>query len=151
MHQPVRDLVRNGSVIVYTSPKSTVRKAVEVMARHNVGSILVLTKNGDLVGIFTERDVLNRVVLAKRDPDETPISEVMSPDVVVVTADTPLHDVLRLMEEKHCRHIPVATPDRLIGVVSLRDILRYENSEKAFQIEQLQEYIFQRPFPSFSV
>lgn len=151
MKTRVGDLLRTGGIVIYTSPEATVGEAAATMARHNVGAILIMEFSGDLLGIFTERDLLKRVVVEGRLPDETPISDVMSRDVVMVTQDTPVSDVLTLMNERHCRHIPVAAGSRLLGVVSLRDLLRYMNKEREFQIEQLQEYIFQKPLPAFSV
>lgn len=151
MYKKVVDLLRSGGAVVYTAPDTSVADASAKMARHNIGSILVMDRNRDLVGIFTERDLLKRVVVPSLDPNNTPISEVMSRDVVVVSAETPIVDVLKIMNEQHCRHIPVADGDRLLGVISLRDLLRYENDTKDFEIEQLHAYIFQRPYPTFSV
>ena len=137
--------------MIYTTPDATVAVASAKMAKHNIGSVLVMERNRDLVGIFTERDVLKRVVVPALDPKTTPISEVMSRDVIVVSADAPVSEVLKIMNDCHCRHIPVAAGDHLLGVISLRDLLRYENDAKDFQIEQLHEYIFQKPYPSFSL
>jgi CBS domain-containing protein len=151
MQKKVSDLLRTGGAVVYTTPEASVSSAAAKMARHNIGSVLVMERNRDLVGIFTERDLLTRVVVPARDPKTTTIREVMSPDVILVAADTPVVEVLKIMNDCHCRHIPVAVGERLLGVISLRDILRYENETKDFQIEQLHEYIFQKPYPSFSV
>lgn len=151
MQKKVSDLLRTGGAVVYLAPDASVAEAANKMSRHNIGSVLVMERGHELVGIFTERDLLKRVVVPSLDPNTTPISQVMSGDVIVVTADTPVGDVLKLMNDCHCRHIPVAAGDRLLGVISLRDLLRYENDAKDFQIEQLHEYIFQKPYPSFSV
>ena len=151
MYKKVADLLRTGGAVIFTAPETSVADAAARMARHNIGSMLVMERGHDLVGIFTERDLLKRVIVAGRDPKTTTVSEVMSTDVLVVTADTPCVEVLKLMNECHCRHIPVASGDRLLGVISLRDLLRYENDNKDFQIEQLHEYIFQKPYPQFTV
>ena len=151
MQKKIADLLRTGGAVIYCAPDASVADAASKMARHNIGSVLVMERNKDLVGIFTERDLLKRVVVAGRDARTTLISEVMSRDVILVSADTPVQEVLKLMNECHCRHIPVAAGDRLLGVISLRDLLRYENDAKDFQIEQLHEYIFQKPYPAFSV
>lgn len=144
MHQHVSDLLRNGAVVVYTSPRTSVAEATRIMTRHNVSSILVLDA-GRLVGIFTERDLLRRVVVENRRPDETRIEEVMTKDVFVVHPDTPRADVLQIMNAKHIRHVPVLDGTALVGVISLRDVLRFENMEKDFEIEQLRQYLFQSP------
>ncbi|GIV62247.1 MAG: inosine-5-monophosphate dehydrogenase [Rhodothermaceae bacterium] len=149
MHRPVSDVLRNGGVVVYIAPHATVYEAIERMAFHNVGSILVLKNNRELVGIFTERDLLRRVVLKGLDARTTPISEVMTRDVIVVSSDTPRYEVERIMREQHIRHIPVADEERLLGVVSLRDILRVENEERKFEIDKLKEYVMEKPYPTY--
>ena len=151
MYKKVADLLRSGSAVIFTAPETSVADATARMSRHNIGSILVIEGNRELVGIFTERDLLKRVVVPGLDPRKVTISQVMSTNVIVVSADTPVVDVLKLMNECNCRHIPVATGQQVIGVISLRDILRHENDAKTFQIEQLHEYIFQKPYPQVSV
>lgn len=149
MHENVADLLRNGGVVIYTAPHTPVAEAARKMARHNVGSILVLDQRRQLAGIFTERDLLERVIAEHRDPEKTPIGEVMTRDVVVVRPDMPRREVLQLMNTRHIRHIPVADERGLVGVISLRDLLRFENLEKDFEIEQLRQYLFQTPAPGF--
>lgn len=151
MYKKVADLLRSGGAVIFTSPETSVAEASARMARHNIGSILVIERTHELIGIFTERDLLQRVVVPGLDPRMIQISQVMSRDVIVVSAETPIVDVLKLMNDCHCRHIPVAAGKQLLGVISLRDILRHENDVKDFQIEQLHEYIFQKPYPQFTV
>ncbi len=149
MHRTVSDLLRTGGVLVYTSPQTTVADAAKKMVNHNVGSILIMENNLKLAGIFTERDLLSRVITAGRDPRQTLISEVMTRDVLVVPSNTPCSDVVQLMDQQHIRHVPVADGERLLGVISLRDLLRYDNSEKHFEIEQLREYVIAKPYPTY--
>ena len=149
MHRPATDLLRNGGVIIYTVPEATVAEATKKMAFHNVSSILVLENNRTLIGIFTERDLLRRVVVEGIDSNTTRISEVMTRNVIVVSRDTPLRQVHLLMNEKHIRHIPVADEDQLLGVISLRDLLRYENQVKEFEINQLKDYLLNKPYPVY--
>ena len=143
MRRRVSDLLRKGGVIVYSSPDTTVAEAVATMGRHNIGSILVLSSRRDLVGIFTERDLLQRVVASGLDPKTTLLGDVMTRDVIVVSADAPREDVQHLMDSKHIRHVPVSDGNQLLGVISLRDVLRFENAEKDFEIEQLKQYFLQ--------
>lgn len=145
MRRRVFDLLRKGGVIIYSSPDSTVSEAVQKMGRHNIGSILVISAQRDLVGIFTERDLLQRVVLPGLDPTSTLLSDVMTKDVIVVNTDTSRDEVLQIMDTKHIRHVPVSDGAQLLGVISLRDVLRFENAEKDFEIEQLRQYILQEP------
>lgn len=141
MRRRVSDLLRSGGVIVYTTPDATVADAAQRMAQHNIGSMLVMERGQTLCGIFTERDLLQRVIVKKRDPERTRVGDVMTRDVIVVASDTPREEVLRIMETHHIRHIPVSDGRNLLGVISLRDVLRFEKAEKEFEIEQLRQYI----------
>ena len=145
MRRRVSDLLRKGGVIIYSSPDTTVAEAVKKMGRHNIGSILVLSSRRDLVGIFTERDLLQRVVASGLDPAATMLGDVMTKDVLVVGADASRDEVLQLMDAKHIRHVPVSDGNQLLGVISLRDVLRFEKAEKEFEIEQLRQYFLQEP------
>lgn len=147
MRRYVSDLLRSGAVVVYTSPNASVADAIEKMARHNVGSILVMENSLRLVGIFTERDLLQRVAAKNLDMKRTRLGDVMTADVIVVSSETPRSEVRRIMDTHQIRHIPVSDGNHVIGVISLRDVLRFENAEKEFEIEQLRQYIHQ-PGPS---
>lgn len=152
MRRRVADLLQSGGVLIYSSPSSTVAEAVQRMTQHNIGSMLVMQKGRHLIGIFTERDLLQRVVVKKRDPETTKIADVMTKDVIVVASDTPRDEVLQIMEKHHIRHIPVSDGRQVLGVISLRDVLRFENAEKEFEISQLREYILHPgPHPSGGV
>jgi len=119
------------------------------MTTENTGSVLILDESGVLIGIFTERDLLTRVVAAGLDPAATPIEDVMSRDVITVRANALRRDVHNIMKSKNVRHVPVINGPDVIGVVSLRDILRSANAEKDFEIGQLKDYITNRPYPSY--
>lgn len=149
MERPVSELLKRSGVVIYTGPDTSVKDAVGIMSDRNVGSLLILEDNSDLVGIFTERDLLNRVVNEGRDPETTSIREVMTEDVIVISGDVSRRDVLNLMNDKHIRHVPIADEDKIYGVISLRDLLRFENEMKDFQIEQLREYVFEKPYPAY--
>ena len=149
MERPISELLRKRGVIVYTGPKTTVREAAGTMSQHNIGSIVVMDDNQNLLGIFTERDILNRVVAEDRNPAQTQIREVMTEDVIVVSGDTPRGDALNLMQEEHIRHLPVADEDELYGIVSLRDLLTFEREMQEFEIQQLREFVFEKPYPSY--
>lgn len=143
MRRRVADLLQTGGIIIYTTPQARVVEAAQKMSQHNIGSILVLKNGRDLIGIFTERDLLQRVVVPGLDPKRTRIGDVMTRNVIVVSADTPREEVLRIMETHHIRHIPISDGSQLLGIISLRDVLRFENAEKEFEIEQLRQYILQ--------
>lgn len=104
------------------APDATVLDAALLMAEQGVGAVLVL-KRGKLAGIFTERDLLTRVVARSRDPAVTPVCEVMTAEVVVGQADEPYLAGLEKMHQAACRHLPVCRGERLVGMVSLSDLL----------------------------
>ncbi len=149
MNRSVSDLLKRGGSVIYTAPYTTVAEAARTMAERNISSILVLENGREIVGIFTERDLLRRVIVKGLDPKETKVQEVMTRDVMVITANAPRAEALRVMNEHHIRHLPVADEDNLLGVISLRDLLRYEVEEKDFEIEQLRDYVLRRPYPSY--
>jgi CBS domain-containing protein len=125
MNSPVSALLDSREFQVHTVPlDATVFDGVQKMVEARIGSVLVV--DGDtLVGIFTERDVLVRVVGAHRDPEKTPISHVMTQDPVSIDSATTVEEVLDLHGGKEFRHLPVVDNGRLVGMVSFRDILRW--------------------------
>lgn len=108
--------------VVSVPPSATVDIAVQRMASERVGSILVY-KDGVPVGIFTERDLLNKVAAKGIDPRKTPISAVMSKDVVTVDIDDSLENCYNMMQKTRCRHIPIVEEGKPVGMVTMRDIL----------------------------
>jgi CBS domain-containing protein len=121
----------------------TVLDAAEFMAKRKIGGVCVLDEEGRLVGLLTERDLLNRLVLPRRDPATVKISEVMSKVLAVIeTTDTP-HEALERMERIGRRHLPVVDGDRWVGMLSMRDLMRVELSAQGDEIKLLHEYISQ--------
>ena len=115
--------------------------AAEYMASRNIGAVCVLDQQGKLCGIFSERDLLNRVVVRKLDPSSVPVRDVMSePRAVIDCKDTP-HDALERMEQVGSRHLPVVDGDKFVGMLSMRDIMRVEISEQGAELQLLHEYI----------
>ena len=110
---------------VLINPRATVLQAVERMHDANVGAVAVVEES-KLVGVFTERDLMNRVVLRRRDPEATTVSEVMTKDVISAKRDMAYGDALRMMVGEHFRHIPVVDDDnRVAGMLSVRDLYEY--------------------------
>lgn len=138
----VKDLLarRNGDLLT-ASPGTNVLQAAELMNQHGTGSVLV-TENDCLVGIFTERDLMRRVVAAHRDAATTPLSEVMTTALVTCTPDATASDCGALMSERRIRHLPVVENDRVQGVITTGDLLAHELREKEATIQQLEAFVF---------
>lgn len=130
--------------VVSTTVEASVREATILMNRHGIGSLLVL-HGGRLAGIFTERDVLRRVVAESLHPDRTPVREVMTRDVICCRQDTAVEHVAELMRSHRVRHVPVLDDaGRVIGLVSIGDVnaRRFATCETA--LHQVQDYILRR-------
>ncbi|MDQ3908496.1 MAG: CBS domain-containing protein [Acidobacteriota bacterium] len=120
---------------------ATALDAAQYMSDRNIGAVCVLDKEGRLRGIFSERDLLRRVVLKKNDPAGVKLSDVMSAiDVVIECSDTP-HEALERMEKFGTRHLPVVKGNKWVGMLSIRDIMRVELSEQGDELRLLHEYI----------
>jgi CBS domain-containing protein len=138
-------LSAKGSVRVHTvAPAASVLDAVEKMNELKVGGLLVM-EDGQLLGIFTERDVLRRVIGDMKKAATTTISEVMTRDVVCVEPDMDLDDVSQLMKDRRIRHVPVCCPDRgLVGMISIGDVNAFHASHREATLHYLNEYIYGR-------
>jgi CBS domain-containing protein len=127
---------------VYTVERGTsVQAAAAFMSEHNIGAVAVMDGTR-LVGIFSERDVINRVVAKERDPGRTMVGDVMTKDIVVATVDESHDSCLRKMRKASCRHLPIVDGESLVGFISLRDLLQVEISEKDDALEFLNNYMF---------
>lgn len=137
----IRDVIRRkGESVHSVGPLATVIEAVNVMNDHQVGSVLVI-EAGYPVGIFSERDVLVRVVAAHRDPRQTLIREVMTTRLHTASPDDTLLDVMRLMTERRCRHVPVMEGKALQGLVSIGDITKATQHNLRLEVRELSSYI----------
>lgn len=122
------------------APSATMREALEKMAYHDIGALVVVDGTG-IVGIVTERDYARKGVLMGRDSRDTQVSELMSSPVMYVTPQETNENCMALMTEHRLRHLPVMDDGELVGVLSMRDLVRDIISEQRFVIEQLQHYI----------
>jgi CBS domain-containing protein len=120
---------------------ATALDAAEYMAGRNIGAVCVLDDADKLCGIFSERDLLKRVIVHKLDPASVPIREVMSEPSAVITCDDTPHNALELMEQVGSRHLPVVEGEKFVGMLSMRDIMRVEISEQGAELQLLHEYI----------
>ena len=137
-------LASKGTMRVHTiAPAASVLDAVEKMNELKVGA-LVVREDGQVLGIFTERDVLSRIVGEMRRPSTTPVSEVMTRNVVCVEPDTDLDEVSTLMTNRRIRHLPVCDHGSLIGMISIGDVNAFHNSHREATLHYLNEYIYGR-------
>ncbi len=128
---------------VSMSPLATVRDAARAMSERHVGSVLV-EEGGSLCGIFTERDVLDRVISPGLDPERVHLSQVMTADPATVCATATITQALHVMREGKLRHLPVTGPDgTILGIVSMRDFVSEDIRECDHEIE-MQEILFER-------
>jgi len=142
----VRDLVEprraEGAGVVTIGPDASVFDAARLMNEHRIGALVVIDGKGAVIGIFTERDVLQRVVAAGRSPQSTRIKEVMTEDVIVCQPETRCDDVRTLMKSKRIRHVPiVADGGELIGMVSIGDLNMAEVKDLSDTVGYLSEYM----------
>ncbi|OLC17391.1 MAG: hypothetical protein AUH29_01970 [Candidatus Rokubacteria bacterium 13_1_40CM_69_27] len=136
----LREIMRHGFLFV-VQRQTQVTEAVRVMAENNVGIVAVL--DGDrLVGVFSERDVVQRVVDRGLDPARTPVASVMTTDLVVADADDDYSSAMRKMDQANIRHLPVVSEGRLLSMLSIRDLMRVDLEDKGAEIQYLQEYLY---------
>lgn len=138
-----RDLVKNkeSSSIFLVPSDATAFDAMKLMAEHNVGALLVKGADGNIQGIVSERDFILKLEVLGRDPQETPILEIMTDDVLYVESTQSIEECMVLMNDKNIRHLPVFTGKKLIGLISIRDVLREVINEQKSMISHLEHYI----------
>jgi CBS domain-containing protein len=147
--ETVQDILATKGKEVYSvGPEATLYEALEKMADLNIGAILVLDENDRILGIFSERDFVRKIIIKGRDGDTTKVRQIMTTRVLYVEPSTPISDCMNLMTEKRVRHLPVISDGKPVGVISIGDVvkavLRKQEtliSQQAFQIGQLERYI----------
>lgn len=138
----VKDLLaRKGGNVLVVPPTTTVLDAAEQMNAEGTGSVLI-AENDRLVGIFTERDLMRRVVAVRLDPATVPVSQVMTTALVTATLEATIPDCGALMSERRIRHLPVVDDTRIAGMVTTGDILAWQLQEQQSVIEQLESFVF---------
>ena len=140
MSATVRDMLRGKSDVYSVAPGDTVFTALRLMADRNIGAVLVRS-NEKLEGIFSERDYARKVVLLGKMSRETLVSEIMTPRVISVEPNWTADQCMALMTEKRIRHLPVMEQGRLVGVISIGDVVRAVVDEQQFTIDVLQRYV----------
>jgi CBS domain-containing protein len=136
----VRQMLSAKADIYAVAPDDTVYEALELMAARNIGAVLVVS-GGELQGILSERDYARRVVLHGKISKETRVGEIMTTNVIGVEPGWTADQCMALMTEKHVRHLPVLENGRLVGVISIGDVVRAVVDEQKFTISSLERYI----------
>ncbi len=139
----LREIMRQG-FLFFVQRTAVVAEAVRAMAAHNVGIIIVL--DGDeLVGVFSERDVVRRVVDRGLDPARTPVGDVMTTSIIVADMDEDYQSAMRKMDQANIRHLLVLSEGRPVSMISIRDLIRVDMQAKHEEIRYLHEYLYQVP------
>jgi CBS domain-containing protein len=136
--------VFKGRELYSLAPEQSVAEAARYMTELNVGAVCVLDQ-GRLAGILSERDMMKRVIATNRDPSTTRVAEVMTPKPVVVEVTEDAQKCLKVMKQAKVRHLPVVEGDRLVGLLSLRDLLQVDLDEKVEELKLMQDYIHYVP------
>jgi CBS domain-containing protein len=136
-------LDEKGHDVLQIDEEASVYEAVEQMVEAGVGSLLV-TRNSEVAGIFTERDYLRRMTLEGRNDKDTPVRDVMSSPLVVVTPENTLDECMAMMTDRRIRHLPVVEGNDVVGIVSIGDIVKFKSKQQSFEIKYLTDYITAR-------
>ncbi|MET0935776.1 MAG: CBS domain-containing protein [Luteibacter sp.] len=141
--KPVSELLKNrGPALFHISPDATVFEALQVLERHGVGALLVMVDD-TLTGVVSERDYTRKVALLGKNSKEVKVSEIMTPDVITVGPTTRTRACMTLMSQKRIRHLPVVEGDKVVGMISIRDLMDDIIQGHEQTIEQLTSYIQQ--------
>jgi CBS domain-containing protein len=139
--KPVSELLkRRNSAVWRIEPGATMFDALEALARHEVGALMVMTHD-KLVGVISERDYTRKVALQGRNSKEVLVAELMTADVMTVTPSTRTRECMTLMSQKRIRHLPVVDGERVVGMISIRDLMDDIIADHEETIEQLRNYI----------
>ena len=133
-------LAEKGYEVLRVDAGVSVLEAVEQMVDANVGSLLV-TERGRDIGIVTERDYLRRVALSGRTDEEIGVGEIISSPLIVATRDTTVDECMALMTDRRIRHVPVVDGDKVVGIVSIGDLVKFTSKRQSFEIKYLTDYI----------
>jgi len=129
-----------GTEVFSVTPHDSVLRAIEVMATRHVGALLVMNQE-TLLGVVSERDYARKVILKNRSSHDTPVSDIMTSPAVTVSPEDTVHHCMQIMTEKRFRHLPVVKNGRVLGMLSIGDLVKAVIQEQSQHIEQLERYI----------
>ncbi len=138
----VRNILQaKGSAIFSVEPTISVYSAIELMSEKNISSLMITDKDGKLLGIFTERDYARKLILKGKSSKDTLIKDLMTENPLTVASDSTIDDCMKVMTNKHVRHLPVVDNGKIMGMVSIGDVVRFIIEEQKGIIEDLEHYI----------
>jgi CBS domain-containing protein len=129
-----------GGQIFCVAPKDSVLQAIEIMATRHVGALLVM-EQGALIGIISERDYARKVILKKRSSHDTPVGDIMTSPAITVGPEDTVHRCMQIMTEGHFRHLPVLRAGKVVGMLSIGDLVKAVIEEQSRHIQELERYI----------
>ena len=143
----VRQILQHKAVnaLYAVSSDQTVLEALRLMADKNIGAVLVVD-NGELTGIFSERDYARKIVLKDRHSDDTPVADVMTANVITIEPDQSLEQCMVIMSNRHIRHLPVVDQGELVGIISINDVVTSIIRDQKSRIDSLESYISGSPY-----
>jgi CBS domain-containing protein len=142
MNTPISQLLdRKGRDVVTISPHASVFESIQLMDSKQVGSLLVMNTHGKLAGILSERDCFRKVILHEKQPRNVEVKDAMSRKVVYVTPETTIDECMSLMTQKRIRHLPVMENDKVTGIISIGDLVKFVANEQDIMIRNLEKYI----------
>jgi CBS domain-containing protein len=136
----IGQILANKPDVYSIDPEATVLEALQLLEQRNIGALLVM-RGGQLLGIFSERDYARRMVLHGRSSKETLVREVMTPEVFVISPETSSGECMLHMTDRHIRHLPVVESGRVVGVISIGDVVRAVIEDLRFTVRQLEGFI----------
>ena len=139
----LQEIMRRGFIFALQRT-SAVAEAAQMMETHNIGIVAVL-EGERLVGVFSERDVVRRVFNRGLDPLTTALGDVMTTNIVVASPDEDYQSAMRKMDQRNIRHLPVVDGDRMVSMLSIRDLMRVDMERMTEEIRSMHEYIYQVP------
>jgi len=134
-------LAEKGSTVWSINPSATVFDAIALMSDKNVGALPVLDK-GELVGMLSERDYMRKVILRGKSSKETEVAEIMTRQVIEAHPEDSVPDCMRVMTEKRIRHLPILSEGKMVGMLSIGDLVKWVISAQAATIDHLEQYIY---------
>jgi CBS domain-containing protein len=141
MNSTVKQILdKKGTAVWYVSPETTINNALLVMAEKDIGAILIM-ENGKLVGIFSERDYARHAVNQKEILNSLPVSTFMTRTVITTTTDNSVDECMIAMTRHHIRHLPVVDGDKVIGIVTIGDVVKTMITDQSLLLEEMENYI----------